>query len=83
MIILTFVASGFASRDDANRIATVTLTVTNEEKHSLTTHAKHEKAIFSCCILRIKKLKGELVIENRLCVIEGNAVLLQIRSRLD
>ena len=44
----TFVASGFASRDNANRITTVTLAVTNEDKLSLTTHAEHEKAIFSC-----------------------------------
>jgi hypothetical protein len=39
VIVLTFVASGFASRDDADRIATFALAVTNEKKLNFTTHA--------------------------------------------
>lgn len=74
---------GLARRNDANDAATIALTVADEEKMSSATHAKHEKTLLLIRGVRlIVELNGELVVEDRLGFLEGDAMLLEVRDGL-
>ena len=44
--------------------------------------AQQQKAVFISGVAPIKKLHGKVIIKNRLCFFEGNAMLFKIESRL-
>lgn len=73
---------GFARGDDADDVATIALTVANEEKMSSAAHAEHEKAFLFRGVRLIVELDSELVVEDSLGFLKGNTVLPEVRGGL-
>ena len=71
---------GFSCGNDADDATTIMLAVANQEEVGVgaTTHAKHEEAIFICGVGVVVELHGKLVIENRLSLLEGDAMLPEV-----
>ena len=69
---------GFSCGNDADDAITIMLAVADQEKVGTTTHAKHEEAIFICGVGVVVELHGKLVIENRLSLLEGDAMLPEV-----
>ncbi len=70
---------GFARGDDANNAAAVALTVADKEKMRSAAHTEQEKALLSRRMRRVVELNGELVLEERLSFLKGNAMLPEVR----
>ena len=79
------ILGSFASRDDANGIAIVALTMTDKKEPGFATHTQHEKAIFVLCLgmFCIKELNCKLIIKNKLRLLKRNAMILYICNCFD
>jgi len=71
----------FPSRYDPDDAATRTLAMTYDEDAQPVAHTEHNKSLFVLGMLFIKELPRIIVKENRLCFVEGNAVLFKVRER--
>lgn len=69
---------GFARGNDANGSAAVALTVADQQKVSAAAHAEHEKTLLLGGVWFVVELNSELVVEDRLGFLEGNAVFPEV-----
>ena len=73
---------GFSRGNDPDDATAITLAVADQEKVGTTAHAKHEEAILIYRVRIVVKLHGKLVIEDRLGLLEGDAMLPEVRGGL-